>query len=400
MRRPQYESNPKDVLVNPCSTPSCNTPQRDSTPPKLPPSSGTKISPAVLLIIVMLSLIFFISGLLHLLVRFLMKKRGQSLSSSQSSRTQEIPNSGTVVQRQLQQLFHLHDSGLDQAFIDSLPLFTYKDIMGLKEPFDCAVCLCEFTDQDHLRLLPLCSHAFHMDCIDTWLLSNSTCPLCRGVLFPPDICIENPMFRFDDSRIDEDDDDEGVSSSRPGEDASSIVSERRVFSVRLGKFRSGNNNGEGKEGETSGNRNMSARRCYSMGSFQYVVVGDSELQVALSPASRGGRVGEVSRLRRCGGPQMEGRGLPPSGGFESFGLEAGSSGFWGGGQMNKVGWRGGGLNGNLSGDVDSSDGKRIIDMRSKGESFSISKIWLWSKKDKLVASAQHTHFPGSAAPSC
>ncbi|CAI9282174.1 unnamed protein product [Lactuca saligna] len=83
-----------------------------------------------------------------------------------------------LLPRQLQQLFHLH-SGLDQAFIDALPLFLYKELMGSKEPIDCVVCLCKFSEQDKLRSLPLCSHAFHIHCIDTLLLSNSTCPLCR-----------------------------------------------------------------------------------------------------------------------------------------------------------------------------------------------------------------------------
>jgi hypothetical protein len=48
------------------------------------------------------------------------------------------------------ELFHLHDSGsgLDQAFINTLPVFAYREIVvgsggdGAKEPFECAVCLC------------------------------------------------------------------------------------------------------------------------------------------------------------------------------------------------------------------------------------------------------------------
>ncbi|KAK9276167.1 hypothetical protein L1049_005698 [Liquidambar formosana] len=173
------------------SSPSLASPYspKESTPSA---SSGSKISPAVLFIIVILAVIFFISGLLHLLVRFLVKHRSSS-SISQSNRYPEMSGSDAF-QRQLQQLFHLHDSGLDQAFIDALPVFLYKEIMDLKEPFDCAVCLCEFSEQDKLRLLPLCGHAFHIDCIDTWLLSNSTCPLCRGTLFTPGLSLESPVL--------------------------------------------------------------------------------------------------------------------------------------------------------------------------------------------------------------
>ncbi|KAE8720107.1 RING-H2 finger protein ATL46 [Hibiscus syriacus] len=100
-----------------------------------------------------------------------------------------------ALRRQLQQLLHLHDSGLDQAFIDVLPVFHYKEMVGPKEPFDCAVCLCEFSEKDN-------SHAFHINCIDTWLLSNSTCPLCIATLFTPEFSIENPVFDFDDIRED------------------------------------------------------------------------------------------------------------------------------------------------------------------------------------------------------
>ncbi|XVF16462.1 hypothetical protein REPUB_Repub10bG0032800 [Reevesia pubescens] len=97
---------------------------KDSNPS--PSSSGTRISPAVLFIIVILAVLFFISGLLHLLVRFLIKHPSSSTSTSpQSNRYPEMSTSDAL-QRQLQQLFHLHDSGLDQAFIDALPVFQYR----------------------------------------------------------------------------------------------------------------------------------------------------------------------------------------------------------------------------------------------------------------------------------
>ncbi|KAK9930380.1 hypothetical protein M0R45_027419 [Rubus argutus] len=35
---------------------------------------------------------------------------------------------------------------------------------------------------DHGMLLPKCSHAFHINCIDTWLRSHTNCPLCRAYI--------------------------------------------------------------------------------------------------------------------------------------------------------------------------------------------------------------------------
>uniref|UniRef100_A0A5B6ZN00 RING-type E3 ubiquitin transferase n=1 Tax=Davidia involucrata TaxID=16924 RepID=A0A5B6ZN00_DAVIN len=340
-----------------------STYQKESTPS----SSGSKISPTALFIIVILAVMFFISGLLHLLIRFFIKQRSSS-SISQSNRYPEM-SASDAFQRQLQQLFHLHDSGIDQAYIDALPVFDYKEIRGLKEPFDCAVCLCEFSEQDNLRLLPLCSHAFHIDCIDTWLLSNSTCPLCRGTLFTPGFSIENPDFDFEDLREEDGFSGNGVVGVSCGQKPAGdeIVSEKRVFPVRLGKFRStnaaapapapaaaaggsgGGGVGERGEGESSSS-NLDARRCYSMGSFQYVVA-NSNLQVALCPSRANGDGGADVRIVK----------------------------------------EGGGHNGNSSIDGDAEAKK--INIGSKGESFSVSKIWLWSKKGKFPSPSVNVSLP-------
>ncbi|PWA63111.1 zinc finger, RING/FYVE/PHD-type [Artemisia annua] len=70
--------------------------------------------------------------------------------------------------------------GLDQSQIDSIQVFKYKKDEGLIEGTDCSVCLSEFEEDESLRLLPKCSHAFHVPCIDTWLRSHKNCPLCRA----------------------------------------------------------------------------------------------------------------------------------------------------------------------------------------------------------------------------
>ncbi|KAG9447409.1 hypothetical protein H6P81_013537 [Aristolochia fimbriata] len=80
----------------------------------------------------------------------------------------------------------IHNSrGLDESVIRSIPIFQFKK--GVedgkeKKGNECAVCLSEFQEDERLRLLPGCSHAFHIDCIDRWLQTNANCPLCRSSL--------------------------------------------------------------------------------------------------------------------------------------------------------------------------------------------------------------------------
>ncbi|CAE5963523.1 unnamed protein product [Arabidopsis arenosa] len=49
---------------------------------------------------------------------------------------------------------------------------------------ECAICLTEFSDGEEIRILPRCSHVFHVACIDKWLTSRSSCPSCRRILVP------------------------------------------------------------------------------------------------------------------------------------------------------------------------------------------------------------------------
>ncbi|KAE8657249.1 E3 ubiquitin-protein ligase [Hibiscus syriacus] len=76
--------------------------------------------------------------------------------------------------------WQISTTGLDEALIKSITAFRYKKGDGFIQETDCSVCLNEFQDDESLRLLPKCSHAFHLPCIDTWLKSHSNCPLCRA----------------------------------------------------------------------------------------------------------------------------------------------------------------------------------------------------------------------------
>lgn len=72
--------------------------------------------------------------------------------------------------------------GLNELLIREIPTFQYSRQGESSSLSKCVVCLNEFQENDMLRLLPKCSHAFHLDCIDVWLLSNSNCPLCRSTI--------------------------------------------------------------------------------------------------------------------------------------------------------------------------------------------------------------------------
>lgn len=48
----------------------------------------------------------------------------------------------------------------------------------------CAVCLSIVQEGETVRQLPACKHLFHVGCIDMWLHSHSTCPLCRASVEP------------------------------------------------------------------------------------------------------------------------------------------------------------------------------------------------------------------------
>ncbi|KAK1307465.1 hypothetical protein QJS10_CPA10g01158 [Acorus calamus] len=75
-------------------------------------------------------------------------------------------------------------SGLDESVIKSIWVCKYKRGDGFVDGTDCSVCLSEFREDESLRLLPKCAHAFHVPCIDTWLKSHSNCPLCRANIAP------------------------------------------------------------------------------------------------------------------------------------------------------------------------------------------------------------------------
>ncbi|OIS97134.1 PREDICTED: RING-H2 finger protein ATL43 [Nicotiana attenuata] len=167
-------------------TPFSSIPFLTTPPPPLPPppptpyrSRESPFRPSIAVVVAILTTIFSITFLLLLYAKHC--KRGPF-----GTTTTTAAYGGGVPPRSS----FRKNSGIDRTVIESLPVFRFGSLRGPKaEALECAVCLNKFENSEILRLLPKCKHAFHVECVDTWLDAHSTCPLCRYQVDPEDILL-------------------------------------------------------------------------------------------------------------------------------------------------------------------------------------------------------------------
>ncbi|XP_068660664.1 RING-H2 finger protein ATL60 [Aristolochia californica] len=121
------------------------------------------------IVVLFLTVVFVI--FLHLYTKWFWRRNANS--PSRRSGFVFAPNRDALASRQ----------GLDASIMRSLNVLVYQSA-EFKEGLECAVCLCELSDGEKARLLPKCNHGFHLDCIDMWFQSHSTCPVCRSPVAP------------------------------------------------------------------------------------------------------------------------------------------------------------------------------------------------------------------------
>ncbi|CAN6214558.1 unnamed protein product [Urochloa humidicola] len=144
-------------------------------------------APMVVLLVALIAAFFFI-GFFSVYIR----RCGRGASSAGPF----IPAAALLaLSRQEERENQQRQRGLDPAVVASFPTMKYAEAKELRvgvagakgvhaAALECAVCLSEFADDEELRLLPPCSHAFHPDCIGEWLAGHVTCPVCRCNLDP------------------------------------------------------------------------------------------------------------------------------------------------------------------------------------------------------------------------
>ncbi|KAK7363553.1 hypothetical protein VNO77_05699 [Canavalia gladiata] len=138
-------------------------------------SKNYAFSGKIMLIAIVLLFVIIITMLcLHVYVRWRLLRTRRRLHLRRSRRPQFVfyaPQTALTVATR----------GLHPSVISSLPVFTFSPTTT---PAECAVCLSYFENGETGRILPKCNHSFHIDCIDMWFQSHSTCPLCRTLVEP------------------------------------------------------------------------------------------------------------------------------------------------------------------------------------------------------------------------
>ncbi|KQJ94243.1 RING-H2 finger protein ATL80 [Brachypodium distachyon] len=74
---------------------------------------------------------------------------------------------------------------LPPAFAYTCPPLESVDGKQQEQAMCCSVCLEDVRGGEMVRRLSNCGHVFHVKCIDMWLHSHRTCPMCRCVIAPP-----------------------------------------------------------------------------------------------------------------------------------------------------------------------------------------------------------------------
>lgn len=119
---------------------------------------------------ILFSVILFLLFYLFYLKRTFSNNNSSSSSSIIHPRNSRNQDPSTLPQ--------CSERGLKINVEDKLIVILFDEDLYAEDSM-CCVCLKEFEINEKLHQIPACQHMFHGDCIQNWLYSNTTCPLCR-----------------------------------------------------------------------------------------------------------------------------------------------------------------------------------------------------------------------------
>ncbi|KAG8476750.1 hypothetical protein CXB51_030018 [Gossypium anomalum] len=148
-----------------------------------PYSDSSDFQDNVAMVLIILFCALICSVVLNALIRcFLRGNYSGSRRSRLSSNGSHLPQT----QQELEQRKPVTEAGV--ARMSVAPTVVYSNGMklaGAEGVPECAICLSEFVEGDGIQVLAKCKHGFHVQCIQRWLASHSSCPTCRSICLPP-----------------------------------------------------------------------------------------------------------------------------------------------------------------------------------------------------------------------
>ncbi|KAL3624541.1 hypothetical protein CASFOL_031209 [Castilleja foliolosa] len=217
-------------------------------------SDTSSTSSSIITVIVIIASAIIVSASIYLLLRY----RSKRLRLSSAAAGANAPSNNPI----------RHVAAARENLLDSLPIFTFRSVTpSVVAGGDCAVCLSRFEPHDQLRLLPLCCHAFHARCIDTWIVSNQTCPLCRSTVLP---CGADALDKI------------LLSAENRGKiNQNGNGNSFRIEIGNISRRRAGDSDLEAAD-----------RRSYSVGSFDYIMNGNG-YEVSIDCTAQSGRFSDI-----------------------------------------------------------------------------------------------------------
>lgn len=88
---------------------------------------------------------------------------------------------------------------LDSNFMgdfENINTLIYHKYISLNNK-SCPICLCDYEEEDVLKILPNCYHTFHKECIKHWFRNQLKCPFCRVEITREEIRKEKDMTESD-----------------------------------------------------------------------------------------------------------------------------------------------------------------------------------------------------------
>ncbi|KAL8482349.1 hypothetical protein ACS0TY_028499 [Phlomoides rotata] len=131
--------------------------------------------------------ILFTFILLFLFYWFYLRRRRADWSSLRMRTNNSTPVPETIDDLSMCEL----GLGVKKELREMLPIIVFNESFSVKDT-QCSVCLGDYQAEDRLQQIPGCGHTFHIGCIDLWLTTHTTCPLCRKSLLASSNVVQVP----------------------------------------------------------------------------------------------------------------------------------------------------------------------------------------------------------------